>query len=70
MAFSVMRGIPIYNLQFRHLADTLNPERLTVCVSTGKYNIEHFYTYHLVDLTIDYTVYNLLGQVIHHHIYS
>ena len=45
------------NLQFRHLADA-NPERLTVGISTGKYNLEHFYTYHLVELTIDYTVYN------------
>ena len=27
----------LYNLQFRHLADTLNPERLTVGISTGNW---------------------------------
>ena len=61
--------VTIYNLQFRHLADALNPERLTVGISTRKYNVEHFYTYHLVELTIDYAVYHLLRQVIHQ-IYS
>ena len=32
----------------------------TVGISTRKYNVEHLYTYHSVELTIDYTVHNFL----------
>ena len=56
-----------YNLQLWHLADALNPERPYRHKQKKKYNIkDHFHTYCLVELTIDYTGNNLLRQVIHH----
>ena len=50
-------GLQFTILQFRHLADALNPEQLTI--GRKKREEERFYTYSLVELTIDYTVYSL-----------